>query len=223
MVAHKVGQAKINVTSEEGKKVATCEVKVIDIFNPNDIKFAKDKFIFYVNTETPVGNILLPKELDLEGTNIILSSDNPKVITIEDKKIKTHLLGSANISIKKDDNIISVVEVSVIKKPEEKLKINVKGYNLNFSEEKKDYILKIKNEKKLDFDINKPSKYVIINGNENLKNGSIITITINDTNKKEYTINIKKKNNYTLYFIIVISILLLVNIIRMIIKSKKNK
>ena len=71
-------------------------------------------------------------------------------------------------------------------------------------------------------DINVDSSNVTISGNKNLKNDSVITITIKG-NKKPYVITIKKKESYTIYFIGIVSFLLMINIIRMLIKSKKKK
>ena len=94
------------------------------------------------------------------------------------------------------------------------MKIQVKGYDLNFDISKLDYTLKIGDESTLEFDINEDYDKITINGNRDLKDGSIITITINNDTPTTYIINIKKKTNYTIYFIGAISFLLLLNIIR---------
>ena len=92
---------------------------------------------------------------------------------------------------------------------------------MNFDPSIKNYKLKIGSENQLKINVNK-EKYTV-NGNQKLKDGSIITITVNEEEKVTYVINIKKKTNYTIYFIIVISLLLLLNLIRMLVKSKKKK
>ena len=81
--------------------------------------------------------------------------------------------------------------------------------------------MKIGSDKELIINTNLSEDKVIINGNKNLKDGSLITITVSNEEKTTYVINIKKKENYTIIFIGIISVLLIINLIRLFIKSKK--
>ena len=93
---------------------------------------------------------------------------------------------------------------------------------MNFYVDTKDYTLLIGNESSLNIIVNRDSSKYVIGGNRDLKNGSIITVTVNDKTKTTYVINIKKKQNYLIYFICIISVLLFINIIRLI-KNNKRK
>ena len=133
-------------------------------------------------------------------------------------------IGESTITISdKEGKIKATTKITVIEKPQEPLNIKVLGYNLNFDPNTHNYTLKIGNENSLSFEYNIDESKVLIKGNRDLKDGSIITITVTDEEKVTYVINIKKKLDYTLYFIGIISFLLLLNIIRMLIKNNKKK
>jgi hypothetical protein len=71
--------------------------------------------------------------------------------------------------------------------------------------------------------INENYTSFIIKGNQNLTKGSIITITHTENPDVVYVIEIQQKKNYTIYYIAVISLLLLFNLIRILIKNKKKE
>ena len=113
--------------------------------------------------------------------------------------------------------------------------LKIEGYDIDFRSNVFNYNLKIKNENELVITPtvgNDKVTYKII-GNEDLKDGSVITIeTIYDEEKiNNYYINIskeqkktkkEKKLNFTIILIIIIVLLVLINVIRMFI-SRKNK
>lgn len=217
--AKRKGTAEIKVITEDGEKEAICKVTVT---SPpiKSISFKeKEKTIYVGNTETL---LTVNEPTNSEIDNPIWTSSDEKVVKVENGKITGLKVGESTITVSnKDKTIQATINIKVIKKPVEKLNITIDGYNLNFDPSIKNYKLKIGSENQLKINVNK-EKYTV-NGNQKLKDGSIITITVNEEEKVTYVINIKKKTNYTIYFIIVISLLLLLNLIRMLVKSKKKK
>lgn len=221
ITAKKPGTVTIKAISIEGSKEAICKLTVI---SPpiESIKFENETKTIYVGDKITLKTISTPENTTIN--NPIWNSSDETVATISDGIITAVSPGTTIITISNEDaTITATATITVLEKPKEPLNIKVKGYDLSFEPNKKDYTLKINDDTSLNFDINVDSDKVIINGNNNLKNGSIITITINDETTKTYIINIKKKENYTTYFIGIISFFLLLNIIRLLLKNKKKK
>lgn len=214
------GKAEIKVTTEDGNKEAICVISVASL-PIKSISFASEEQNVFVGSITKLVTISNPVNTIIE--NPIWTSSNEEVVTVDNGTIKALSLGESTITISNQDKSISAsIKINVINKPKEKLNITIEGYDLNFKEEIKDYTLKIGNEEKLTINTNVNANKVSINGNQKLKNGSIITITVTDEEKVTYVIKIKKKENYTIYFIAIISVLLLLNLIRLFIKNKKK-
>lgn len=220
ITAIKPGNAEITVKTEEGNYEEICKVTVL---SPpiESISFENEKETIYLGSETTLKTIIKPTDSVIYEP--IWSSSNNEVVSVENGIIKGISLGTATITVQdKEGKIKASTEVTVIEKPKEPLNIKVVGYNLNFNPTTKDYTLKIGSETSLTFEYNIDESKVLIKGNRDLKDGSIITITVTDEEKATYIINIRKKANYTIYFIGVISLLLFLNIIRMLIKNKKK-
>ena len=131
-------------------------------------------------------------------------------------------MGEAIVTVSSMDGKYSA-SINIIVTPyvSEPIEINVEGYDLNFDENTYSYTLKIKNEKSLKITSN--VKDISIKGNDKLENGSLITITVfNDGGSKTYNIKIEKSKSYVYIFISIISLLLIINIIRIVLKKKKN-
>lgn len=219
------GTAEIKVISEDGQQEDSCKVTVT---SPpiEGISFFESEQIVYLGSETVLNVITKPANATLE--NPIWNSSDENVATVENGIVKALNIGETTITVSSQDNDLTAsIKIIVVNKPVEKINITIEGYDLNFDPEIKNYDLTIGNETELIININIDKDKVIINGNQNLKNGSLITITIQDTETTTYVINIKKNQNYTIYFIIVIIILLLINLIRIIknqkVKSSKSK
>lgn len=220
VTARKKGTTEIKVISEDGNKEAICKVTIV---NPpiKSISFEKESQTMYIGTETTLKTISEPINSSIDKP--IWTSSNEEVAIVENGKVTALTLGETTITISNEDNSITAsINIIVINKPKEKLTISIDGYNLGFEPNKKDYTLKIGNEDKLTIKTNLSEDKVIINGNQKLKNGSIITITINEEEKVTYVIKIEKDTNYTIYFIAIISVLLLLNLIRIFLKNKKK-
>lgn len=220
VTANKKGTAEIKVISEDGQKEAICKVTVT---SPpvESISFKNEKQTVYLDSKTTLKPVTTPTNSELE--NPIWKSSNEEVAVVEDGIVTALSIGETVITISNQDESISATTIiKVVNKPKETLKISIDGYNLNFSPDIKNYTLKIGSESELKIHTNLSEDKVTINGNQKLKNGSIITITINDSEKVTYVINIKKQENYTIYFIAIISVLLLLNLIRLLFKKKKK-
>lgn len=214
------GTTEIKAISEDGKKEAICKVTVTSPI-VESLSFTDEEQTVYVDSKTKLNTILEPENSNIE--NLIWTSSNEEVATVENGIVNAISIGETTVSVFNEEKTINAsIKVIVVDEPEEELNITIEGYNLNFDPEIKNYTLKIGSEDKLKIDTNISEKKVTINGNKNLKDGSIITITIANKEKITYVINIKKKGNYTIYFIAIISFLLFINLIRLIIKSKKK-
>lgn len=219
--ALKPGTTEIKVKSKEGNFEAICKVTVT---SPpiESIAFEEELITIYLGEQTTLNTISTPENSILEKP--IWTSSDETIATVENGVVTPKKVGIVTITISSEDEKIKAsIEVNVEEKPQEPLMITIEGYHLNFDPNKKDYSLAIGNETSLVIKTNIESNKVIINGNKDLKNGSIITITIKEEEAKTYIINISKKEDYLLYFIAIISILLLINIIRIVVKNKKSK
>ena len=216
----KPGKVEIKAVSEDGNYEAVCQVTVL---SPpiESIKFAQTKQSVALGSTITLKTVSTPTDTAIN--NPIWTSSDETVATVKDGVLTALKLGTTIITISNEDGSIKAeTTITIVEKVASDLSIKVKGYNLKFDPEKYEYSLLIGSETSLDFDINVDSSNVTISGNKNLKNDSVITITIKG-NKKPYVITIKKKESYTIYFIGIVSFLLMINIIRMLIKSKKKK
>lgn len=216
----KPGKVEIKAVSEDGNYEAVCQVTIL---SPpiESIKFAQAKQSVALGSIVTLKTISTPTDTAIN--NPIWTSSDETVATIKDGVLTALKLGTTVITISNEDGSIKAeTTITVVEKVASDLSIKVKGYDLKFDPEKYEYSLLIGSETSLDFDINVDSSDVTISGNKNLKNDSVITITIKG-NKKPYVITIKKKESYTIYFIGIVSFLLMINIIRMLIKGKKKK
>lgn len=215
------GVTEIKVVSEDENKEAICKVTVTAP-PVKEIKFSKEKQTIYIDNEITLKPVLTPENSVLEKE--IWTSSDENIATVENGIVKAKNIGETTITVSTgDDKITASTTIIVIAKPKEKLEITIEGYELNFDPNVKNYKLKIENESELIINTNKSKSKVTINGNQNLKKGSIITITVTDDEKVTYIIEIDKKQNYTIYFIAIISVLLLLNLIRLMIQNKKKK
>ena len=221
VTAIKPGTTEIKVISNEGKYESVCKVTVL---SPpiESIKFEQDEQTVYVGSVTSLKTISTPEDTMINDP--IWTSSDETIATIDNGKLTALKVGKTTVTVSDNEGKVTAsTEITVVEKPEDALMITIAGYNLNFDPSVKDYTLVIGNEKSLDIKVNRDAKKVIIGGNCDLQNGSIITITINEKPKTTYVINIRKKQSNIIYFIVIITVLLLINIIRILIKNKKRK
>ena len=137
------------------------------------------------------------------------------VVTAEDGTEKTYTIKvnrAEEIKELSSNNYLSVLEVE--------------GYNISFNKETLEYSIKINNEDSLNIvaETEEESAKVYVEGNKELKDGSVIKIvvTAEDNTTREYIINIEKGNNIILP-IALISVALVGIITAVIIIVKKRK
>ena len=190
-----------------------------------NITLENDKFEYDIN---------IPYDIDSIDVNAITEDSNAKVEISGNNDLKVGL-NQIKILVTAEDNTTKTYIINVTRKEEGYTlsnnnyisKLTITGYNLNFNKNILKYNLKIKKEKRLDINIeleDKKSNYKIIDNN-NLKNNSIIKIivTAEDNTTRTYEIHIKNKDKIIkIIFISIITILILINIIRLVIKYRSK-
>ena len=214
------GEATITATIN-GKDIKdTCKiiVKKLDLAG---IVFEDESLSISVGKTLKLTLNALPSGADLPSLK--WDVDNKDILSVSDEGvIKAINVGETIVTVSSMDGKYSA-SINIIVTPyvSEPIEINVEGYDLNFDENIYSYTLKIKNEKSLKITSN--VKDISIKGNDKLENGSLITITVfNDDGSKTYNIKIEKSKSYVYIFISIISLLLIINIIRIVLKKKKN-
>ena len=206
-----VGTATITAKIDGTNKIAKAEVTVITD-KEIGVKFESETLDIYLNREKTIKLITTPTNMVIEKIEYIL--ENEELAMIANNIITGLKIGSTKLSVIVNGKYKANVTLNIYDAP---LEIVISGYGLNFNENKYQYELKIKIEKELNITSN---KNITIDGNKNLRNGSVIKITNIETNKV-YEIKIIK-NSYTYIFISIIGTLLIINVIRLIIKSKNK-
>lgn len=164
------------------------------IINNGEIKFDKDTFEYAIAVKNEITSINVSGEVDdnkstvtgfgnyvlKEGVNTISIK-----VTAQNESIRTYTLKVTRIL--KDNNA----------KANNYLKnLSIQNYQINFDKDNMSYNITIEDEKYLIFNYETESKdsSVIINGNENLKNGSVISVIVTaiDGSTREYKFNISK-------------------------------
>lgn len=214
------GEATITATIN-GKDIKdTCKI-IVKKLDLTGIVFEDESLSISVGKTLKLTLNALPSGADLPSLK--WDVDNIEILSVSDKGvIKGINVGEAVVTASSMDGKYSAsINIVVTPYVSEPIEINVEGYDLNFDENTYSYTLKIKNEKSLKITSN--VKDISIKGNDKLENGSLITITVfNDDGSKTYNIKIEKSKSYVYIFISVISLLLVINIIRIVLKKKKN-
>lgn len=240
----------ITVTSESGNsKIYTINIVRPNNTNNNDnkptIENKKSNNNYLSSITLSNGNIDFNKEILEYNVSVLYDIDNIEVNAVpEDNKSKVEISGNNNLEVgsnkisilvTSEDNSTREYIINVERKDKDiKLsnntnisKLIIDNYNIDFNKNKLDYILKIKYEDKLNINVeleDNTSTYKI-QGNNNLKNNSIISIivTSEDNTTKTYTINIKNNDKLIkIIFIAIISILVIINILRLILRKRYN-
>jgi uncharacterized protein YjdB len=214
------GEATITATIN-GKDIKdTCKI-IVKKLDLTGIVFEDESLSISVGKTLKLTLNALPSGADLPSLK--WDVDNKDILSVSDEGvIKAINVGETIVTVSSMDGKHSA-SINIIVTPyvSEPIEINVEGYDLNFDENTYSYTLKIKNEKSLKITSN--VKDISIKGNDKLENGSLITITVfNDDGSKTYNIKIEKSKSYVYIFISIISLLLIINIIRIVLKKKKN-
>ena len=192
------------------------------------------------------GKITFDKEMLEYETTILYEIKKIDIqVELEDSKSTYEITGNDNLKVGENLIIITVkaenestreYKIRVVRKEESEAlsnnsKLNsliIDGYSINFSPTKYEYTIKIAKEEQLQIHYQADDKgsIVSIQGNENLKNGSIIIVkvTAEDGTKTEYKITVAKSdNNIFVYIIIGIVVLILIIIVGLILGKNKPK
>lgn len=179
-------------------------------------------------------------------TTVVYDTTNVDVRAVaETQNSKVEITGGKNLQV--GENLISIkvtsetesentYKIKLIRLKEDETlgdnpyikDIRIKNYDINFDPNIVNYSLNIKNEKKLDIEVemaDDASTYDII-GNKNLKNGSIITIKSTSSGGfvKLYKIKVNKTNNLLYYAVFgIIGFLILGLIVALFIINRKDK
>lgn len=188
--------------------------------------FSKTTTKYFVEVENDIKKAIISgvAEDDLSSVEV----DGPSTLSVGDNEF--------TISVTSESNTTKFYKIIVTRKDEEESsstdikKIKIKGYNLNFDNNSKTFHLNIdKEDTELDITItlkDKNAEYEI-EGNENLKDGSVIKInvTAEDGTTDTYRIIIEKKESNIVPLIIGLILLLMIIgvIIFIVIKKKKGK
>ena len=214
------GEATITATIN-GKDIKdTCKI-IVKKLDLTGIVFEDESLSISVGKTLKLTLNALPSGADLPSLK--WDVDNKDILSVSDEGvIKAINVGETIVTVSSMDGKYSAsINIVVTPYVSEPIEINVEGYDLNFDENTYSYTLKIKNEKSLKITSN--VKDISIKGNDKLENGSLITITVfNDGGSKTYNIKIEKSKSYVYIFISIISLLLIINIIRIVLKKKKN-
>ena len=197
--------------------------KLIPSFGSIVFDKAKCEYFITVPYETENINFELMVEdkkasANIEGNNNLEVGENIITITVtaEDGNKREYKI----IVTRKDENII-LSSNSKLKK------LMVKGYNLEFDSDKYEYNLKIHNEDFLDITyITQDEKSdVTIVGNNNLKDKSVITVTVvaEDGSTTSYTINIKKTVSMNIILLIIFIVIIIIAILTVYLIYQRKK
>lgn len=192
------------------------------------------------------GNINFNKNITEYNITVDYQVSNIEVIaTAEDSKSKVEITGNTNLEIGNniieikviaENNSTRIYKINVEKKDESYVlssnnnisSVNIKNYDFDFISNITNYTLTIKDEEKLDIEVileDSKSTYNI-QGNNDLKNNSVIKIEViaEDGTNKIYQINIKSNDRIIkAIFITIIIILLIINIVRLFLKYRRLK
>lgn len=179
-------------------EVKALENIIIDDFELSP-RFNKDIFIYnvFVNNDTSVINInAVPSknETIINGNGTFIIDENYNNFTIEvmneNKNIEKYEINVYKNYKKTSDNSSSKL-----------IKLEIKGYDIEFSPNKLNYNINIEDENYLEisYETENDNSKVILTGNENLKYGNneiLITVYSKDEkNKTIYNINVNKLKN----------------------------
>ena len=216
----------IKTKSENGEeKTITLNIKYLDDRDMDNSLLSLKINDETINLADEKLEIKVAHNIDKAKIDAIAKSDKA-IIKYEDIELKVGD-NNVNISVTAENGDTKEYNIKVTREEEEKIffqNIEISGYDLNFVKDNKTYNLKINNEtNKLDIKVVPSDISMEILGNDNLDNGSIVTIKITDSDGiHEYNINIiKDSDNKMIYYIIAgLGAIALITLVIYIIKKK---
>ncbi len=226
----------INVTRKDSRS-SNAYLKSITL-SSGEITFSKEQTKYQVVVENNIEELTVTAVAEDSKAKVSYTEKNTLKVGANVIKIK---VTAENNSTKEYELTVTRKEQGQTLDNNNNLKsLTIEGYNIVFSKDVPSYTVTIKDETKLNITALAEGEKAIVNivGNENLKNGSVITVSVTaeDGTKKDYTIKVSKKeeakpveevkeeekdSNLPLYIGIGAAVLLLLLII--VVASKKKK
>lgn len=217
---------KATTTTTTKKKSNNNYLSSITIDDEEIEEFSKDKTKYFINVPYEVTKVTINAKL--EDSSATYEINGPKILDVGDNEY--------TIGVTSEDNTTKFYKI-IINRAEEEVpsstkvsNIKISGYKLNFDGNSKTYHLKVdKDIKKLDIDVELEDENATyeIDGNHDLKDGSVIKINVTTQDDKEDTyriiVNKEAKSNYLPYLIIGIIVALVIAIIVFILVKKNKK
>ncbi len=222
-------QIKVKAQNGDSKSYILRITKLRAKDHDNTLKSLKinDKEIPLVDGVTKY-DLVLSKEINKTRIEAVASSAQAKVeyqdILLTDGDNNVVIVVTSEAQEKKE------YYVNIIRNDEKKDNletIEVIGYDLGFSLNKRNYTLKVNDEiDEIEFKVVPDLAYEVIS-NKHIHNGSIVTIRVDDTNgTHEYKIKILKEGtnlNTILYIVLAISFAAVIIVLVYVIKKRKKK
>lgn len=221
-----VTTTKTTTTTTTKKKSSNNYLSSIMIDGKQINDFSKDKTKYYVNVTNDTLKVIISVKVEDETASYDING--PQTLEVGDNEY--------TIGVTSEDNTTKFYKIIVTRVLEEESNntrissLKVSGYKLNFDGNSKTYHLKIdKDDNKLNIkvDLEDETASYEIEGNSNLKNGSVVKIVVTAENNESDTYRIiiskEEKPNYIIYIVIGVSILVIILLIIFMIRKKKNK
>lgn len=195
-----------NNTKEE-KKDDNALLKEL-VINDNKMTLSDDTFSYNYTVLYEI------EEIEIKATP---KSDKAKVKVAGNKDLQVGK-NTAIITVTAEDGTEKVYLINVTKKEKNEVlsddstlsSLEIKGYDIKFDPNVKKYEVKLNKEKQLNIDYitSNENANVVITGNENLKNGSVVTVevTAEDGTKSKYEITVKKSGSAKAFLLTLLGI-----------------
>lgn len=198
-------------TTEPEVTISSTTIKKITI-NGIDTKYKSSKSLYDLKVPYGMSEVEVEVTLEDETSQVIVigNTDMP-----DDEEHSIHIVVTARNGETREVTF-NIIRYTTLSNDCSLANIYSENYNFDFAKNKKDYTLKVeKNVSSIDFEIiptDEENATFTVNGNEKLRNKSVITIDViaEDGSSCLYTIKIKKDSNTWKY---ILAIVLLVGVL----------
>ena len=197
------------------------------------IEFKKDVYLYQISVDNKIKNVDVKAIPNSNSSRVEIKQ--PEELVVGDNKIEVIVTAEDGTKL---IYVIMVHREKELSHDNQLKNLRIKGYSISFDPDVYQYDLEIQDEDRLEIlvELSDSNASYQIKGNNNLKDGSIITIEVKaeDGSKKNYQIHILKYHdvltssitNYIkivplILFILLISIILIIKVLRRKISSNK--
>lgn len=212
----------LNITRDDNRSNDT-NLKNITI-SEGVLEFNKDKLNYDVYVTNEIEKVSIKAEAtDLKSSVVIDGPDSLEV----GENVFIIKVTAENGDIKEYEIVVTREKKIIVTEDNKLTNIKIKNYELEFSSDKYEYVVKT-NKSKLDIEVSLSSEdsTYVINGNDDLEDGSIISIVVTDKdgNNNIYKIYIEEVHEINIFLILfIISLLFNILFIIIILFNKKHK